>query len=512
MCCLFEILNNFCKGTIVNFTYSSYVNYFDVNSSISHGFTLYTAEAEKHLARREFGAIISNREHFLSIFCRIMAGTFTSKEARVTVEDKMITFLGRKDLLLDLKMAIEELRKLYKKVFDEKRNIVFTTVPLGHKWEEGCVLREYTNRSITIKKDLVGAITIEKDQVGEVRIGLSKWFRKYVGPYIEECSKLLHLSCKVSYVQQKIYWKETSKVCKLIGFFIEWNRTPPFVYQINPCSIPKRVVLQDVIREYQKSDTLCDVTLIGNEGGVIKAHGVALFPFVNEGVRTKLLAGQKKFRYLDSSAEMLQAEVTTAYQQLDQDTDIYFRCLYKEQLLCDFSFISKEGEEIKLHKLILHVYGGEVFRTALSGTMVESAEGSIRFPEVSQRALRRLVDYLYLGQQSLMPEKVLESVRYPVVDSRSVFRQFADIFSSTADTLEQQQARQQQLKTDIEFELCELIDIGTQWMIPGLVDCCTNIISVMPQPNVQVIKQLSGLYIDNQHLASISSRLENLKV
>lgn len=241
-------------------------------------------------------------------------------------------------------------------------------------------------------------------------------------------------------------------------------------------------------------------------------HCVALFPFANEGVRKKLADGQRTFKYSHDSTKLLHDQVTTVYQQLDHELDKVFYTLYEMQLFCDFSFISKEGVEIKLHKIILHIYGGEALRRALTGQMSESTQGSIHFPEVSQNALRRFIDYLYLGQESLTPENVLKAVRFPVRDERNIFNLIADALSSAPDSFEQQQTRQQQLKIDIESELCELIDLGKQWMVPGLVDCCTNILSVMPQPNTELIKQLSDLYEDNQHLASISQHLNNLKV
>jgi hypothetical protein len=81
--------------------------------------------------------------------------------------------------------------------------------------------------------------------------------------------------------------------------------------------------------------------------------------------------------------------------------------LYRAQSECDIALTFKDGE-IRLHSLILFNRGGDVFRTCLKGPMKEAIEKKIALPGCSMKTGSILVDFLYLGVDSIS-EKTLAS-------------------------------------------------------------------------------------------------------
>lgn len=80
------------------------------------------------------------------------------------------------------------------------------------------------------------------------------------------------------------------------------------------------------------------------------------------------------------------------------DPSFYER--YKLGKLCDYSLISSEGKELRVHGIILDIYGGPYFQTLLSSKMKETIEKSIKM-DYPYEVIQNVVDTLYLGPKHL---------------------------------------------------------------------------------------------------------------
>lgn len=139
---------------------------------------------------------------------------------------------------------------------------------------------------------------------------------------------------------------------------------------------------------------------------------------------------------------------------------------YKTGRLCDFRLQSKEGDEIKMHRIILDIYGGEVLRPFLEGEMKESTEKRIIFSQFSTETLSLVVEYLYRGKEAL----------------------------SRDDTIDLQQ-------------LSPLICFGHMYEVPSLVDCCTNLCcGIATKVDANTVQALAETY-NNRHLNELFQKL-----
>ena len=70
--------------------------------------------------------------------------------------------------------------------------------------------------------------------------------------------------------------------------------------------------------------------------------------------------------------------------------------IYLEQLYTDFTFVSRDNQKIRLHKVILASHNISYFNRIFSSSFKENTNNEIVFPEYSIETLKRLNDYLYL--------------------------------------------------------------------------------------------------------------------
>jgi len=147
--------------------------------------------------------------------------------------------------------------------------------------------------------------------------------------------------------------------------------------------------------------------------------------------------------------------------------DLY--SLYQEQELCDFSLICKDGE-VKFHSNLLFVSGGLAFQRLLKAKMKETQDKVISLTEYSQGTIRAFMDFVYLGGGAFS-KKVISS------DSQETTNLF------------------------------ELFRFANVYQIESLIDCCTNLISlVATKKDLRIVQHLATLY-NNEHLKLLYTHL-----
>ncbi len=480
---------------------------FQVNEhsrNLNSAFTFFIADAVERHARQDFAAIIFAEDPFLKIFCRVIAAVVpTSAILQLTDNTREISISGNRYVIEDIKTSVECIRKLFEKSFRDKRDIIILPIQVG---DGRVVIHEYSHSPIVLKKPQIDAAVK----------AYSAWFKDHISPALKDFTESLHARCIEVQVQQEITRESGTKTETIKGFSIRWNKTEPFVYTITPRMPQKRPSVTESLSALCPEQKLYDVTLLSNDDIEIQAHACILYMQADEELKSALASNHKKMKLMQTAGKELKESVDSLY--LETKPQSLFT-LYKKQLFCDFCLISSEGVEIKIHGLLLYLYGGQVFQTAMSSSMKESIERSIRFGHVSKSVLRHFVHFLYFGQNALLPENILKDVRYPIVsqlENRSLLRRIADVFYSVPPEIilqneQEQRERQSKKKTEIEADMLGLIELGNQWQVPGLVDCCTNVLSVMQSPDRNRLAQLANLY-ENPHLADIVKNLENLKI
>ncbi|MBX9743920.1 MAG: BTB/POZ domain-containing protein [Chlamydiales bacterium] len=140
--------------------------------------------------------------------------------------------------------------------------------------------------------------------------------------------------------------------------------------------------------------------------------------------------------------------------------------LYRENILCDFSVIAKDGA-LEVHSAIFFTYGGKIIQNMLTRKMKESTEKTISFTDFSLSAVKAFVDFLYLGEKTFEPKAFLQ---------RSV-------------------------------SLYELFSMAHLYQVEPLIDCCTNLISLFSDiEDLQEIEHLVNVY-KNKHLEELRKHL-----
>ncbi len=143
--------------------------------------------------------------------------------------------------------------------------------------------------------------------------------------------------------------------------------------------------------------------------------------------------------------------------------------LYQKQQFCDFSLKTKD-QTIKVHSNLLYVYGGPVFQGLLTSNMKETIDKAISFAEYSQSTVEAFIDFIYLGGKAFS-EKMISSNQQNTID------------------------------------LFELFELANTYQIETLIDCCTNLISLMTtKQDLEIIEQLATTY-NNKHLKQLCDYL-----
>ena len=157
--------------------------------------------------------------------------------------------------------------------------------------------------------------------------------------------------------------------------------------------------------------------------------------------------------------------------------------LYKEQKLCDISLGDKASHEINLstidiHKIPLYHYGGEVFKKIISENPKASSILDSRIPF---EALKSFAEFIYLGEKGLKLYFLKKEV--------------------------QSSSKEEHLNKPNLNELKALLKMAYAFKIQELIDCCTNLFSLLAKlENVQEIADLSNQY-QNKHLTRLYQHL-----
>ena len=139
----------------------------------------------------------------------------------------------------------------------------------------------------------------------------------------------------------------------------------------------------------------------------------------------------------------------------------------KDQPLCTLVLRTAGDSEVRMHPFPFYQYGGDALKKMIGGHFKETRDQAINFSHFSDQTVREFVEFLYLGPNALTPE---------------VF--FAK-----------------------EVNLCELLDMAHTYQVPLLVDCCTNLLSLVATPDqAGDIKRIADMY-ENSHLQKLCEHL-----
>ena len=143
--------------------------------------------------------------------------------------------------------------------------------------------------------------------------------------------------------------------------------------------------------------------------------------------------------------------------------------MLQAKLFCDFQLKAKGGA-LSLHATVLFARGGEMLQRALVTQMREGFEREMQFIESDIGTLRAFVDYIYLGS-----DRFMEKFKKP--DQKYL------------------------------SNLTNLFVFAHTYQIPGLVDCCTNLISLFAKrSDVSTLRTLAERY-ENSHLTRLCDHL-----
>lgn len=151
--------------------------------------------------------------------------------------------------------------------------------------------------------------------------------------------------------------------------------------------------------------------------------------------------------------------------------------MYQKEILCDLSLVTRDGSR-KVHAMTLFMHGGECLQTMLTSSMKEGLEKVVLFKEYSLKTVQAMAQFIYLGEEGLSPKFVQSN----------------------------------------EVDLYELFVFANMYQIPGLIECTTNLISLISTPgDIETLQKLAKTYA-NDHLRelykhlSLKNRTDVLKV
>lgn len=140
--------------------------------------------------------------------------------------------------------------------------------------------------------------------------------------------------------------------------------------------------------------------------------------------------------------------------------------LYQRQEHCDFSLHCKDGAVIKSHFALLYGYGGCVLQRLLTSDFKETRERSISFENHPKDVIESFLEFIY-GGAAEFSEKMIASKDLDIT------------------------------------KLYELFHFAHMYQVEALVDCCSNLISlVATKENLVEIQRLADMY-DNAHLKQL---------
>lgn len=158
--------------------------------------------------------------------------------------------------------------------------------------------------------------------------------------------------------------------------------------------------------------------------------------------------------------------ITPVKVEVDEAAKRVFYPLYRDQILCDLEFLAKKNELIvKTHAAFLYIYGGEMMKTLLMNKMEESLTRKIQFKEFDKPVVRAYSDFIYLSLDD-----------------------FNKKYSKKG-----------------ACDLVQLFKLAQMYQLEPLINCCTNLISLLSGPeDLKAIDGLAKLY-ENAHLKRLAA-------
>lgn len=154
------------------------------------------------------------------------------------------------------------------------------------------------------------------------------------------------------------------------------------------------------------------------------------------------------------------------YKSPDMRKALYDMYKDKAQPMCDYSLVAHDGTALKVHSLVLAIYGGDALKLAMN-QMKEAANKAITIPDASSQTIAHLAEYLYRGPAALEPESLRGQ----------------------------------------EIDIISLFAIGHRYQIPGLVDSCTNVIlATSSVKDIESVMDIAATY-KNAKLAELGLHL-----
>ena len=140
--------------------------------------------------------------------------------------------------------------------------------------------------------------------------------------------------------------------------------------------------------------------------------------------------------------------------------------MLEKQILCDLKLVARDGS-MNAHSMLLFLKGGPLMKTMLTGGMKEALEKVVTFSDFSLKTIKSFLDFVYLGESGLLPEKIQEH----------------------------------------GIDLFELFVFAHLHDFTPFLDCCTNLISLFARPDdIPQIIALATTY-NNPHLKALAEHL-----
>ncbi|MDP1880842.1 MAG: BTB/POZ domain-containing protein [Parachlamydiaceae bacterium] len=146
--------------------------------------------------------------------------------------------------------------------------------------------------------------------------------------------------------------------------------------------------------------------------------------------------------------------------------------LYQQKVFCDFKIKTKK-HLFKVHASILYINGGAIIQKILTINMNEKKRNQILFENYSRSTIHSFIHFIYLGENA-----------------------FSEYYFSYL----------KQSKRTI-IDLYKLLSFAHCFQIDSLINCCTNLISlIVTKKNIKTIKYFANLY-SNEHLKILHKNL-----
>lgn len=150
--------------------------------------------------------------------------------------------------------------------------------------------------------------------------------------------------------------------------------------------------------------------------------------------------------------------------------------LYQEQLFFGDGFeLNFKGGATKVHACVLYLHGGQTIQGLLNPLMNEMEDKKISFTNYSQNTVLSFIDFIYIGGNELIQNKISLYNKIPI------------------------------------SEVFELFEFANFLQNKPLIDCSTNFISLyITRDNVEAIKLLVEVY-KNEHLQRLYDHFSRIK-